>query len=124
MSERNLNELAGGDSFKLTLDGFVYNMAYPSSEDVLKLSETTGETAAYQEQLAKLKAEPKTPETEEQIRELEGKVTASGQSMLDWCMTYIKPELATAPDFKEALLKKSIKYLLAFMDAVKTELGS
>lgn len=125
MAKYDLNERAGGDSFEFTLDGFKYIMDYPSSEDVLKLTEISEKADEYKKQFAGLgdpKADP-TPEEASQRNELEDKIKLSGQTMIDWCMGYAHPEMDTAPNLKETLMKKSIKYMLVFIDMVKTEIS-
>jgi hypothetical protein len=130
MSSYNLNEQAGQDYFEFTLDDFKYRMAYPSGNEVLQLNEISENGEEWAGKIESLTQsltdapDDKKNEIETQIKEYTAKAKMAQQTFLDWCLAYVTPELESAPDVRQAILNKSIKYLSAFVKMVQTELGN
>lgn len=122
-SKYNLNELAGLDFFTFDLDGQVYKMSYPTSNELLGLNEAGKNLTKYQDRIDKLEKEPVTEATTKELKQLKVKADTANQSFLDWCAGYIKPEAPEAPDFKSTILSKNLKYMLAFADMIDKELN-
>lgn len=126
-SKYNLNEKAGQDYFEFILDDHTYKMAYPSSRQVMQLTEITSDNTDYEGRVAqlqvKLETDPTNLELQKELKEVSDKAKLAQSTFIDWCAGFItaSPE---APEIKEALLSKSVKYLLAFMNMVQTELGN
>lgn len=124
----NLNEQVGSDYFEFELDGFKYKMNYPSSQDILNIQDMADDTMDYQTKIKEvtekiqLTNEEDKSNLSDQLNELSQKAKLSQQSFLEWCVGYVVPE-GDAPNIKEALLKKNVKYLLAFIEMVRVELG-
>lgn len=129
MSKYNLNEKVGSDSFDVEMDGVVYKMAYPTSRDLLHIQGLADETTTYQdkiievtEQLQKTKDAAEREKLDKQLADLKEQSKATQQTFLGWSVNYITaPE--GAPDFKETILDKNAKFLLAFIEIVRNELG-
>lgn len=122
-STYNLNEQVGEDYFKIVIDEHTYIMTYPSSRDLIAIQEMTGETVNYQEKIEKLKQGEITEQTQKEINSLVEKAKLSQDTFLDWCIRYITSESENAPNFKELLLSKNVKFLLAFVKMVQKELS-
>jgi len=129
MSTYNLNEKVGQDYFEFILDGFKYKMAYPSGKEVYQLSEVASNGDEVQAKVQELQTKLLTasdadkPALEAQLKDYQEKSKLAQQSYIDWCVTYITPEIDSAPEIKQTLLDKSVKYILAFMDMVQTEIN-
>lgn len=128
-STHNLNELAGQDYFSMDLDGYIYRMSYPSAKDIIELdalSDGFGKENARLEEITELmlseEDEHKRIELTQEAEKIKTVLSEDKTTMLDWCVRYIQPEDTKAPDFKETLIKKNIKYLMAFMKILKDEL--
>ena len=125
----NLNELAGQDYFQLMVDGNAYKMAYPSANDLLELEKMDTESTKLSVRLQDIATALLSEKDEKSRRTLvseaekiKGTLESETDSMLEWCMKYITPETSDLPDFRELIMSKSVKYLMAFMDIVKKEI--
>lgn len=129
MSTYNLNDQAGDDYFEFILDSFKYRMAYPTSKEVMLLSDVTSTTQEWKDKISKTQKKLVTAkDSEKEKLELElqdnlEKSKLSQTSFIDWCMKYVSAESTDAPNVKDALMSKNVKYLLAFMNMVQSELN-
>lgn len=126
-SKYNLNEKVGQDFFDFTLDDFKYKMAYPSTKDLLDLDGVEEDAVSLQLKIdtVKLNIEKNgiTPTLEKELNGYLKQAELQQTTFLDWVMGFIEPVDEKAPNLKEALMSKSIKYFLAFMNMIKTELN-
>lgn len=125
----NLNEKVGSDYFKFTLDNFEYHMTYPTSKEIMQISEVADSTTEWQEKileaqdkLVKAKATEKAP-LQAEVADYTEKAKLAQTTFLDWCMEYIEPQVKEAPNIKETLMNKNVKFLMAFMKMVQAELS-
>ncbi len=129
MSSYNLNEKVGDDYFEFSIDDFKYKMRYPSSQDMLDVSDMTSKIDETQAKIAKLQEQIIEADAKEAIKlrqelaELNRQAKDVNIGMIDWCMNYIEPITDNAPNFKETILKKQFKYLRNFMKMIEVELG-
>lgn len=124
-----LNELAGQDYFTIDLDGHIYRMSYPSAKDILdldKLGIALDDESSRLEEITSLMLSEEDRTKRQQLtaeaEQIKDKLSNKQTSLLDWAINYIKPEDKDAPNFKELLMKKSVKYLLAFINIMQKEL--
>lgn len=126
----NLNERAGADSFEFVLDDIKYHMQYPTSRDVLQLNDVINESEDWQIKVEEItqkleSAEPsEKKELQTQLEDYTSKAKIAQETFIDWCAKYISSQDTKAPNIKDTLLNKNVKYMLAFVDMVKTELSS
>jgi len=124
----NLDEQVGKDYFDFTLGEHNYKMTYPSSKDVMQLSEIASGTEDLQLRVEELQAKLESASEQEkttlnrQLSEATERAKLAQTTFLEWCSRYITSD-ADAPDITEQLMSKSVKYLLAFSNMVKTELN-
>jgi polyhydroxyalkanoate synthesis regulator phasin len=128
MSSYNLNDKVGQDFFEFTIDQFKWRMKYPSAKDMIRLGEIVEMSEDYKvkidelsEKIAKASDEKKA-KLQKELEEVENKAKTSQMTMLEWTTGYCEALTENAPDLKDFILSKNVKYLLAFIDMVKTEL--
>lgn len=123
----DLNELTGQDYFEFTLDEFKYRMKYPTTNEIVELNEVAKngddweKDAAALEDKVKAATGDKKLQLQDHLDKLNEKIKLSQESFVDWCMKYITPDTPDAPNVKETLVNKNMKFLLAFIKMVSTE---
>jgi hypothetical protein len=126
----NLNEKAGKDYFEFTLDDIKYRMEYPTSKDVLQLNDVINENDDWQTKVSGLTSKINTTTDSDekvslqaQLEEVTEKAKVAQESFIDWCLKYVRSDETDPVGLKETLLNKNVKYMLAFVEMVKTELN-